>query len=355
MEKKPAAPPVKATQEDKKPNPIDDTETDFYDEQDTPPAEEMPEDDPVSEDKDSGFVTPPQEEEGVEANVNPDDSGIEYAEDAEKHEAERQKKLLEEKRAKAAPKPAIDEPLPLIRRQRELKELSSKKQATRIRHPLAAKGLTKITKDKIYIYRVKESDQKAASTFHVGLFTPTKLKNPTTGFVFEDFYDSNNPALLYDYEWQVSSRLGKAGLKLGTGIAMASGTGRFANNYNGDLQPKEKFTFVVFPNTIGAIIRLQWMKNQIFVPYAEGGGVGFVFGEFRDDGKMPKAGGALGAYYAAGVAFCLNFLDPVSMLEMDREYSINSVYLTAEYRQYVGFGNFDFTSEVINGGMTVEF
>lgn len=350
------APKVTAEKKLEKAKPVEDTESDFYDEQDTPPAEEMPTDDPASEDKDSGFVTPEGPvDDGYEANENPDDSGIEYAEDAEKREAELQKKRLEEKRAKTAPRPAIDEPLPLIRRQRELKELTSKQQPTRIRHPYAAKGLTKITKDKVYIYRVKESDQKTASTIHIGTFSPTKLENPDTHFVFEDFYETGNPAILYDYEWQVSSRLGKAGLKLGTGLAMASGNGRFKNDYNGEIEPKEKFTFVVFPNTLGAIVRLQFMKNQIFVPYAEGGGAAFVFGEFRDDGKMPKAGGALGAYFAGGVAFSLNFLDPVSMLELDREYSINSVYLTAEYRQYVGFGNFDFTSEVINGGMTLEF
>ena len=43
------------------------------------------------------------------------------------------------------------------------------------------------------------------------------------------------------------------------------------------------------------------------------------------------------------------------MLELDRDYSINSIYLFGEYRYIAGFGHFDFTTDMINGGVMVEF
>ncbi len=150
-------------------------------------------------------------------------------------------------------------------------------------------------------------------------------------------------------------KFGKVGIKVGTGLALASGTGRFKNDLNGEREPKEKFTFVYFPNSVGAIIRLHFFKKQWFVPYGEGGGAVFTFGEFRDDGKNPKFGAAYGGYFAAGVAFNLGLVNELSMLELDREYSINGIYINAEYRRYQGVGDFDFTSDYINGGLTVEF
>lgn len=324
--------------------PADDVESDFYSEDETPPAEEP---------------LPIEQDPEVERSESPDDEGIEYADEAEKTEAEEQAKRQEQlnQNQLRRNRPPIDEPMPLIRRQRETVEFPNKTPPKKIRHPFAAKGLTKITRDGTYIYKVKTSDQTRASSMKFGLFSPTKLENKDTGAIYEDFYDTGNPALLYDYEWQFFRKVGKLGFKLGTGVAMASGNGRFKNdgNLTGQVEPKEKFTFVTIPNSAGLILRLQFTEDQIIVPYAEGGGVGFIFGEFRDDGDTPKGGAAFGAYAAAGVAFSLDFLDRISMLELDREYSINSVYLTAEYRQYVGFGNFNFSSELINGGVTLEF
>ncbi len=318
-------------------------EPDFYGDEEPPPEEEEAptiDEDPL-----------------VERSESPDDEGIQYADEAEKHEAEDAQKAEETRRrkARARNRPPVDEPMPLIRRQREKIEFSNKVPTKRIRHPFAAKGLTKITREKTYIYRVKESDQKKASSMRFGPFTPTKLENTKTRAIFEDFYPSNNPALLFDYEWQIFSKFGKLGLTLGSGVAMASGNGQFATVSNGAVVPQEKFTFVVFPNSAGAILRFQFMDNQIFVPYVSGGGTAFLFGEFRDDGGNPKFGGAVGGYAAAGLNFSLDFLDDVSMLELDREYSINNIYLTAEFRKIVGVGTFNFTSDLINGGVTIEF
>jgi hypothetical protein len=300
----------------------------------------------------------------AEANETPDDEGIEYAEELtdeeltrEQEKAEAAERAEDERRRQKAIKPPSDEPMPLIRRQRETVVLPKDAPVKRIKHPNAAKGLTKITRDKVYIYKIKKSDQTKASSFKIGMFSPNELENKETGVSFEDFYETNNVGILFDYEWQLFQKFGKLGLKVGSGIAMAQGTGVFKNENGttGAFEPKEKLTFIIMPNTVGAITRLQFWEKQILVPYGEGGGTIFTFAETRDDGKNPKFGAAFGAYFAVGAAFSLAFLDDISMIELDRDYSINNVYFTAEYRFYQGFGDFNFTGELINGGVTVEF
>jgi len=258
---------------------------------------------------------------------------------------------------KPKPPPIADEPMPIIRRKREPIEIDIKPQPKRIKHPYAKKGLTKITKEKIYIYKVPKSEQKNAANLRFGFLTPNDLQNPDTGAYFVDFYDSSsNPALLVDYEWHFWKRLGVWGLKVGSGLGVANGHGQFRDqSLQGGLTPRENFTFVIFPNTVGAVWRMKFVNRQVIVPYAEGGGVGFGFGEFRDDDGGPKFGVALGAYFAVGGAFSLHIFDKMTMLELDRDYGINDVFLTAEYRYYQGFGNFDFTSDLINGGILFEF
>ncbi len=336
---------------------IEDTEDQFFGDEDSALQEEEEEEEEADEQTAEGDF--PQDEpigEIMESNQSPDDEGIEYAEEAEKEERERQRRIEERKKALRPPPPPIDEPMPLIKRQREALELSTKQENKFIRHPGAEKGLTKITKDKVYIYKTKTSSQSKASSLRFGLLEFQDLQNPETGIYFDEFYNSGNFALLFDYEWQLWRKFGKFGLKVGTGLAVASGNGQFANPaLNGATEPKEKFTFMVFPNTIGAILRLHFWDNQILVPYGEGGGAVFAFVELRDDAQDPRFGGAFGGYFAVGANLNLNFLDPLSILELDREYSINNVYLSGEYRYYVGMGNFDFTSSLINGGLTLEF
>lgn len=255
------------------------------------------------------------------------------------------------------PKPApLDEPPPIIRRERELVEIPSTPPKKWIRHPNAEKGLTKITRDKVYVYRVPRSEQKGAASLRFGLYDPPNLTNPS-GENFGDYYSSgNSPAVIFDYEWHWFKRFGRLGPKLGGGLVIATGSGRFQDtNRTGGLDPKESLTFLTLPFTAGAIYRMQYWDKQILVPYAEGGGVAFSFAELRDDNQSPKFGVAWGAYGAAGVAFNMSFLDTISMLELDREYGINNIYLVAEYRYLLSFGSFDFTSGVINGGFLAEF
>lgn len=231
-------------------------------------------------------------------------------------------------------------------------------------HPYAEKGLIRIDKNRNYIYKVDESDQKTATSVRFAPYIPQNLEGsagedritPT----FEDAYDqTDTPAILLDWEWQLwRSPIGKFGATLGGGVYVAQGNGRFTGPVNSSLGlvPREIFTFVLFPINVGAVYRLHLWHKQLLVPYAAGGGTLFAFSELRDDDKPPKFGGSFGAYYAAGAALNLTYFDNLSRIQLDREYGINAVYLTAEYRGVVALSSrFDFSGDMINAGFMMEY
>ncbi len=239
---------------------------------------------------------------------------------------------------------------------------SKHQNAREVPHPFAEKGLQRITKDRTYIYRVKESEQRSAASFRFGPYEPVDLeaKGKDGEIVrFVDNYDqTENPGILFDWEWLLwNSPIGKFGYSLGLGVYVAQGHGRFVGDKNAadGLVPLEIFTLGVVPVNVGAVYRMQIWHRQLLVPYASGGGTVFGFTEFRDDDKPPKFGGALGAYYAGGLAFNLTYFDAISRIQLDHEYGINAVYLTAEYRGLIGLSNFDFSSDWINAGFLMEF
>lgn len=235
---------------------------------------------------------------------------------------------------------------------------------TQVPHPFAEKGLIRITKDKTYIYKVEETEQRRGAQIRIGMFEPTELQNPDregeVGATFAENYESaSNPAVLFDYEWQLwGSPIGKFGLKAGSGIYVAQGHGHFdsAAAENSGREPRENFTFLGFPTSFAGVYHAQFWHKQLFIPYAEGGLTAWGFTEIRDDDKGPKFGGALAGFGAGGLAFNLTYFDTLSMLALDREYGINAVYLTVEYRSMVALSQkFDFSGEFINGGFFMEF
>lgn len=243
---------------------------------------------------------------------------------------------------------------------------SKHQNATEVPHPYAEKGLLRITRDKTYIYKVSESEQQKAVQVRVGSYLPTNLAVPgedgASDALFEDNYDqTDSPAFQFDWEWQAwKSPIGKWGLTLGLGAYVAQGNGHFAgtNNINVGLgfTPKEIFTLVVIPVSVGAVYRLQIFRRQLFVPYGAGGGMVFTVGEFRDDNKSPKGAAVLGSFYAAGVAMNLSYFDALARIQLDREYGINSIYLTAEYRGLISLNkDLDFGSDFVNGGFLMEY
>jgi len=185
-----------------------------------------------------------------------------------------------------------------------------------------------------------------------GVYDPINLKNPDNEVFFSDLYeDADNIVFLFDYEWLYFKPYGKIGIKLGSGIYVATGNGRFENGTPAD----EKFTFIMAPNSISLTYYFQYWDTQTFIPYMEGGFDLFSFGEFRDDDKAPKFGGAAAFHVAGGLAINLAFIDRFAIIDLDREYGINDIYLAAEFRHIFSISKFDFTGDMITGGFIAEF
>lgn len=234
---------------------------------------------------------------------------------------------------------------------------------TKVPHPDAKKGLLRVTSDKMYIYGTKTSEQSRAFSFRFGYYDPINLENPDTAgqpySTIEENYDSTgNPTLLFDYEWQLFHfGFGKLGLKVGSGIYFAQGHGHFESTQPAGVDtPREQFTLLIFPNSLGAVARFQIWDDQLLVPYVDGGLTAFAMTELRSDNMGPKFGGALATYWAAGGQVNLSYFDALSRATLDREYGINRIYLVGEYRYILSLGGkFDFTSDLINGGFLMEF
>jgi hypothetical protein len=209
-------------------------------------------------------------------------------------------------------------------------------------------------------YATEHSPTTAQSSFRVGFFGPPMLKNADTGTLFTDIYTHDQlPVLFVDYEWPLTSKLGHLGLKLGSGLFVASGQGQFATvdrSRRADDIPQERYTFFMFPNTLTAQYRFQYKDTQPIVPYIEGGAGYFTFTEFRDDNSTPAIGGALTTVVSGGVNLMMDWLDPEAIRHLDEDYGINHVFLTLEAREIVGLNsNYDFSSSVFNAGFLFQF
>jgi hypothetical protein len=246
----------------------------------------------------------------------------------------------------------------VIRNEEKTRGETTSNTSTRfIEHPGAAKGLIKIDKDRVYYYKVKPSEQKYATSVRLGVYEPVNLANPdNTDITFNTIYDETSyPMVLYDYERQFAQRFGKLGWKIGAGFYFAQGRGQFEVPNSGGEEPKEKYSLFVFPISVGAIYRFQYFKNQWLIPYVEGGGDVFTFLEIRDDNEKPGYGGVPMAHFSIGGSIAMG-KDARSFLDLDREYGINAVFFTAEYRNYSSLSDkFDFSGDVFSAGFTAEY
>lgn len=208
-----------------------------------------------------------------------------------------------------------------------------------------------------YHYKLEQTVSKASASFRMGAMTPPAITNPDNKLNFAKVYgDSPLPVLLLDYEFRLTSKIGRLGLKAGSGLAVTQGQGHFRNPSRAAEVPDERYTFVLFPNTLTAVYKFQYAERQLIVPYIEGGAGYFTFAEIRDDGARPKIGGALTGVAAGGLSILLDRLDPHAIRALDAEYGINHIWLTIEARQIVGLNSvLDFTSTAGNAGFIMEF
>ena len=226
-----------------------------------------------------------------------------------------------------------------------------------IENPLAKKGLYKISTTGVYYYRENLPKSTRTASVRLGSFTPNNLVNPeNSNATFDKIYGAETPVLLiYDYERPFFRSAGHLAWKLGTGLFTASGHGVFVNP-NRDT-PRESFTLLAVPISAGLMYALQFVPRQWLIPYAEAGGDFFGLTEIRSD----KAAGISGVAGAPAVHFSLGARIPLgfgarSFLDMAREYGISTMYLTGEYRNYVGLSkDFDLTGSTITVGIAADY
>ncbi|MEQ1664566.1 MAG: hypothetical protein ABL927_04240 [Bdellovibrionales bacterium] len=255
-----------------------------------------------------------------------------------------------------------DQTAPHISQKKQVVEEKFRSEKRYIEHPNASRGLIKIDKDRIYHYKVKTSEQTKTSTFKLGTYDPSKLGSPTdANLTYTNMYDQTDvPFMLYDQTYVYSKKFGVLSWKLGGGFLFARGHGQFTKpNNDPTATPLEKFTFFAFPLNAGLTYQLKYFKNQWIIPYAEGAADAFLFGETRDDNKKPALGAAFGfapaAHFSLGGQISLG-KNVDSFLDLDREYGINAIYLTFEYRTYIALSNkYDFSGEAITGGITADY
>lgn len=207
-------------------------------------------------------------------------------------------------------------------------------------------------------YKRNESKHSGHTySFRGGALGSPDLVNEKSNFSFEDIYGDGQKAIIFfDFAWNAFKKFGHLNLKLGTGIYWGSGAGKFTNpSLNPNTTPPEDFTFLLMPNFFSLQYKLQFSRKPWLVPYIEGGIGYFTFAELRDDGER-KYGGALASAITGGIQLSLNWLEPYSAANLDRDYGVNNTWFIIEYKSIIGLNkNYDFSSSVINGGFAIEF
>ncbi len=212
-------------------------------------------------------------------------------------------------------------------------------------------------RDGVHYYEIEASPMTAGASVRGGTFGPLDIVNEKSEAKFEELYgDKPGPLILFDYEKHLGRSVGRFNLRLTTGLYLTQGRGRFtAPDLRGE-EAMEKFTFILLPNMATLQYKFQYADAQWVVPYFEGGAGYFTFFETRDDKPDVKLGGAAVGVGAGGLQILMDWLDRRSAANLDRQYGVNHVWLTAEYRAIIGLHDtFDFTSSIINIGFLFEF
>lgn len=235
-----------------------------------------------------------------------------------------------------------------------------------IKHPNQKHGLYKISADGRYYYKVEESKQKYGLGIKAGAVTFNQLENTINGqnVKFTDIYGTSEKGSFYlEYYWSyfkdknVPRLLKKARVKLGSGLLLASGKGRFQNPAYQGVQAQESYTFLAFPNHLGLHLSFEVRDKQLIVPFVTGAVEYLVAVEMQNGNfNRTKFLGQLGAHVGGGLALSLGWLDEIARINLDSEFGINQTYLTAELRQNIAIQqDFNFSARLLNIGIQLEF
>lgn len=206
-----------------------------------------------------------------------------------------------------------------------------------------------------YHYKLETPKSKRTASFRVGVMGPPTIKNDQTSFA-SIYGERYQPVLLGDYEWRLTSSVGRLGVKFTSGIFVASGKGVFARPQREGTQAQEQLNFFMFPNQATVIYRFQYADRQLLVPWVEGGGAYYTMAEIRDDAKPPKFAGGLGLVGAGGINILLDWADRRGVQRLSNEYGIHHVWLTAEGRVTVGaVSEVNITNQSYTAGVLFDF
>ncbi len=232
-----------------------------------------------------------------------------------------------------------------------------------IAHPDAAKGLYLIDQNtgKYYYKTDKNTKKNQTTSLRLGYIEPPQIESTTNAstFTFADMYGDNPvPYLILDYEWQPFASFRKMGFVLGMGLFTSSADGFYKNDQVQEIygNAKENFTFIGLPISAGGLFRFEFTHRQWVVPFVNAGLSYFVLAEIRDDGKKTHAVGTPGGYGGGGIMLNITAWDKDISFTMDREYGINNMWLTAEYKYVKSFNDdLDISSSVVNIGISVDY
>ncbi len=204
-------------------------------------------------------------------------------------------------------------------------------------------------------YKVTELPPiKGAFFLRFGSIGPYDITGDS-GTTFQQMYStSGSLVIVAEYERYIGNLLGKWAIKLGSGISTEEGNGRFVNDASS--VPREKFNFIIFPNTALLNYKLKYSDSQLFTPYFEAGAGYFTFIEYRTDGEDPTFGGAAVLAFSGGLLISMNLLDRNSASIMYEDYGINHLWFDLQFRRYQGLDDKkDFTSNMITAGFGFAF
>ncbi len=251
-----------------------------------------------------------------------------------------------------------------------LLKAETKPQTKKVQHPAASDGLIRIKKDGTYVYDTGQTLKKESGHIRFGQAQSPNIEieieqrnaagvsTGVTKYNFADFYEGGPKLIIgYDYERFFFIDSGKLGLQGGVSVMYASGRGRLKVVPAGqDGRSVERFTFLTLPINLGAVYRLEYKDNQLFVPYASGGATYLLLAEKREDLSKVNFAGGFGFYGAGGMLVNLGFLDPESDLSLDSEYGISNLWLSLEFKVVeVQAASFAFSNQYFNAGLSFDF
>lgn len=197
---------------------------------------------------------------------------------------------------------------------------------------------------------------KGAAFVRFGTIGPFDIKSDSGNLNYKDVYSKKASVVAaFEYQRHLGHFGGKWSYKLATGVTTESGSGRF-NDPSATLTPREKYQFIVFPNTALLNYKLNFSDRQYFTPYLEAGGGYFTFIEYRNDGDRTAFGGAPVLTAGGGLLISLDLFEKNASSKLYEDYGINGMWLDLSFRQNVGLDDKkDFTSSMATGGFGFAF